>query len=34
MSPYKGFRFKKIRWLEALPGLTSKTPKAGSHLRN
>nr|ANS11021.1 ribosomal protein S4 [Euphronia guianensis] len=38
MSPYRGPRFKKIRRLGALPGLTSKRPRAraraGSDLRN
>ena len=34
MSRYRGPRFKKIRRLGALPGLTSKRPKAGSDLRN
>ncbi|KAI4297893.1 hypothetical protein L6164_037752 [Bauhinia variegata] len=35
MSRYRGPRFKKIRRLGALPGLTSKRPpRAGSNLRN
>nr|YP_009674577.1 ribosomal protein S4 [Carrierea calycina]QDC34954.1 ribosomal protein S4 [Carrierea calycina]QNS25915.1 ribosomal protein S4 [Carrierea calycina] len=34
MSRYRGPRFKKIRRLGALPGLTSKRPRAGSDLRN
>ena len=34
MSRYRGPRFKKVRRLGALPGLTSKRPKAGSDLRN
>ncbi|KAM3738569.1 hypothetical protein ACB098_09G139800 [Castanea mollissima] len=34
MSRYRGPHFKKIRRLGALPGLTSKMPKAGSDLRN
>nr|YP_009170429.1 ribosomal protein S4 [Humulus lupulus]ALE29426.1 ribosomal protein S4 [Humulus lupulus]AVY51877.1 ribosomal protein S4 [Humulus lupulus] len=34
MSRYRGPRFKKIRRLGALPGLTSKKPKAVSDLRN
>nr|YP_010928788.1 ribosomal protein S4 [Tetrataxis salicifolia]WKK47844.1 ribosomal protein S4 [Tetrataxis salicifolia] len=34
MSRYLGPRFKKIRRLGALPGLTSKRPRAGSDLRN
>ncbi|KAI3962992.1 hypothetical protein MKW92_015406 [Papaver armeniacum] len=34
MSRYRGPRFKKIRRLGALPGLTSKRPKAGNDLRN
>nr|AVM84665.1 ribosomal protein S4 [Sampaiella trichoclada] len=34
MSRYRGPRFKKIRRLGALPGLTNKSPKAGSGLRN
>nr|YP_009471247.1 ribosomal protein S4 [Anemopaegma oligoneuron]AVF97968.1 ribosomal protein S4 [Anemopaegma oligoneuron] len=33
MSRYRGPRFKKIRRLGALPGLTNKSPKAGSDLR-
>nr|YP_008964869.1 ribosomal protein S4 [Schwalbea americana]CDJ38621.1 ribosomal protein S4 [Schwalbea americana] len=33
MSRYRGPRFKKIRRLGALPGLTKKRPKAGSDLR-
>nr|YP_010624752.1 ribosomal protein S4 [Stelechocarpus burahol]WBG68709.1 ribosomal protein S4 [Stelechocarpus burahol] len=33
MSRYRGPRFKKIRRLGALPGLTSKRPSPGSHLR-
>nr|YP_009229480.1 ribosomal protein S4 [Aquilaria sinensis]YP_009459441.1 ribosomal protein S4 [Aquilaria yunnanensis]YP_009562064.1 ribosomal protein S4 [Aquilaria malaccensis]YP_009672567.1 ribosomal protein S4 [Aquilaria crassna]YP_009993143.1 ribosomal protein S4 [Aquilaria beccariana]YP_009993232.1 ribosomal protein S4 [Aquilaria hirta]YP_009993322.1 ribosomal protein S4 [Aquilaria microcarpa]YP_009993412.1 ribosomal protein S4 [Aquilaria rostrata]YP_009993501.1 ribosomal protein S4 [Aquilaria subint len=33
MSRYRGPRFKKIRRLGALPGLTSKNPRAGSDLR-
>nr|YP_009476876.1 ribosomal protein S4 [Adenocalymma divaricatum]AVM81431.1 ribosomal protein S4 [Adenocalymma divaricatum] len=32
MSRYRGPRFKKIRRLGALPGLTNKSPKAGSDL--
>ena len=32
MSRYRGPRFKKIRRLGALPGLTSKRPRAGSDL--
>nr|CUR00532.1 rps4 [Acacia anthochaera]CUR00621.1 rps4 [Acacia anthochaera]CUR02986.1 rps4 [Acacia hemiteles]CUR05348.1 rps4 [Acacia prainii] len=34
MSRYRGPRFKKIRRLGALPGLTSKKPRVGSELRN
>ncbi|KAK8336431.1 hypothetical protein V6Z12_A09G120800 [Gossypium hirsutum] len=34
MSRYREPRFKKIRCLGALPGLTSKRPRAGSDLRN
>ncbi|XP_042753613.2 30S ribosomal protein S4, chloroplastic-like [Lactuca sativa] len=34
MSCYRGPRFKKIRRLGALPGLTNKRPKVGSDLRN
>nr|QVL23946.1 ribosomal protein S4 [Clerodendrum trichotomum] len=34
MSRYRGPRFKKIRRLGPLPGLTNKSPKAGSDLRN
>nr|YP_010287252.1 ribosomal protein S4 [Salvia trijuga]UKT61539.1 ribosomal protein S4 [Salvia trijuga] len=34
MSRYRGPRFKKIRRLGALPGLTNKRPKAESDLRN
>nr|UGS82601.1 ribosomal protein S4 [Salvia iodantha] len=34
MSRYRGPRFKKIRRLGALPGLTNKRPKAGSDFRN
>nr|YP_010326756.1 ribosomal protein S4 [Dalbergia candenatensis]UNP50418.1 ribosomal protein S4 [Dalbergia candenatensis] len=34
MSRYRGPRFKKIRRLGALPGLTSKQPTVGSELRN
>nr|MBN8156798.1 30S ribosomal protein S4 [Vibrio vulnificus] len=34
MSRYRGPRFKKIRRLGALPGLTSKKPRAGNDLRN
>ncbi|KAL2902357.1 30S ribosomal protein S4 chloroplastic [Bienertia sinuspersici] len=34
MSRYRGPRFKKIRCLGALPGLTNKRPRAGSDLRN
>nr|YP_010736747.1 ribosomal protein S4 [Fordiophyton tereticaule]WEP24443.1 ribosomal protein S4 [Fordiophyton tereticaule] len=34
MSRYRGPRFKKIRRLGALPGLTSKGPRAGSDFRN
>nr|QHE65503.1 ribosomal protein S4 [Peganum harmala]QSX42922.1 ribosomal protein S4 [Peganum harmala]QWC55036.1 ribosomal protein S4 [Peganum nigellastrum] len=34
MSRYRGPRFKKIRRLGALPGLTSKRPRTGSDLRN
>ncbi|KAL2898545.1 30S ribosomal protein S4 chloroplastic, partial [Bienertia sinuspersici] len=33
-SCYRGRRFKKIRRLGALPGLTNKRPRAGSDLRN
>lgn len=34
MSRYRGPRFKKIRRLGALPGLTNKRPIARTHLRN
>nr|YP_009489831.1 ribosomal protein S4 [Paeonia brownii]AFM83681.1 ribosomal protein S4 [Paeonia brownii]AWH11101.1 ribosomal protein S4 [Paeonia brownii] len=34
MSRYRGPRFKKIRRLGALPGLTSKRPRATGDLRN
>nr|AYC21418.1 ribosomal protein S4 [Aphyllon uniflorum var. uniflorum] len=34
MSRYRGPRFKKIRCLGALPGLTNKSPKAVNDLRN
>ncbi|EPS73910.1 hypothetical protein M569_00845 [Genlisea aurea] len=34
MSRYRGPRFKKIRRLGALPGLTKKSPKSGSDLKN
>nr|YP_009695906.1 ribosomal protein S4 [Hydrostachys goudotiana]QEJ82667.1 ribosomal protein S4 [Hydrostachys goudotiana] len=34
MSRYRGPRFKKIRRLGALPGLTNKKPKVGTDLRN
>nr|YP_009942846.1 ribosomal protein S4 [Pseudowintera colorata]QOD40353.1 ribosomal protein S4 [Pseudowintera colorata] len=34
MSRYRGPRFKKIRRLGALPGLTRKRPRSGSDLRN
>nr|QJQ77385.1 ribosomal protein S4 [Glycyrrhiza pallidiflora]QJQ77433.1 ribosomal protein S4 [Glycyrrhiza pallidiflora]QJQ77537.1 ribosomal protein S4 [Glycyrrhiza pallidiflora]QYL70909.1 ribosomal protein S4 [Glycyrrhiza pallidiflora]WSP02703.1 ribosomal protein S4 [Glycyrrhiza pallidiflora] len=34
MSRYRGPRFKKIRRLGALPGLTSKRPTVGSELSN
>nr|YP_010252189.1 ribosomal protein S4 [Strobilanthes crispa]QTX94886.1 ribosomal protein S4 [Strobilanthes crispa] len=34
MSRYRGPRFKKIRRLGTLPGLTNKGTKAGSNLRN
>nr|YP_009108247.1 ribosomal protein S4 [Cistanche phelypaea]QIQ22886.1 ribosomal protein S4 [Cistanche tubulosa]CDH98431.1 ribosomal protein S4 [Cistanche phelypaea] len=34
MSRYRGPRFKKIRRLGALPGLTNKRPKAGKDFRN
>nr|QVX30585.1 ribosomal protein S4 [Camoensia scandens]UWV19067.1 ribosomal protein S4 [Camoensia scandens] len=34
MSRYRGPRFKKIRRLGVLPGLTSKRPTVGSELRN
>nr|YP_010502148.1 ribosomal protein S4 [Cordia dichotoma]YP_010982805.1 ribosomal protein S4 [Cordia monoica]YP_010982892.1 ribosomal protein S4 [Cordia sinensis]UXC96360.1 ribosomal protein S4 [Cordia dichotoma]WIL97049.1 ribosomal protein S4 [Cordia dichotoma]WOH22031.1 ribosomal protein S4 [Cordia monoica]WOH22118.1 ribosomal protein S4 [Cordia sinensis] len=34
MSRYRGPRFKKIRRLGALPGLTNKSPGDGSDLRN
>nr|YP_010632755.1 ribosomal protein S4 [Acanthus leucostachyus]WBP64426.1 ribosomal protein S4 [Acanthus leucostachyus] len=34
MSRYRGPRFKKIRRLGALPGLTNKGSKTGSDLRN
>ncbi|KAK9662724.1 hypothetical protein RND81_O004600 [Saponaria officinalis] len=33
MSRYRGPRFKKIRRLGALPGLTNKKPRTGSDLR-
>ena len=33
MSRYRGPRFKKIRRLGTLPGLTSKRPKSGSDLK-
>nr|YP_010724957.1 ribosomal protein S4 [Witsenia maura]WDW32170.1 ribosomal protein S4 [Witsenia maura] len=33
MSRYRGPRFKKIRRLGALPGLTSKRPRSGSDLK-
>nr|YP_010926867.1 ribosomal protein S4 [Melocactus glaucescens]YP_010926898.1 ribosomal protein S4 [Melocactus glaucescens]WKK45472.1 ribosomal protein S4 [Melocactus glaucescens]WKK45503.1 ribosomal protein S4 [Melocactus glaucescens] len=33
MSRYRGPRFKKIRRLGALPGLTNKRPRARTHLR-
>nr|YP_009771085.1 ribosomal protein S4 [Colophospermum mopane]QIT01787.1 ribosomal protein S4 [Colophospermum mopane] len=33
MSRYRGPRFKKIRRLGSLPGLTTKRPRAGSDLR-
>nr|QCL17954.1 ribosomal protein S4 [Geosiris aphylla] len=33
MSRYRGPRFKKIRRLGALPGLTSKRPRSGSELK-
>nr|YP_010419546.1 ribosomal protein S4 [Laportea cuspidata]USG53162.1 ribosomal protein S4 [Laportea cuspidata]USG53245.1 ribosomal protein S4 [Laportea cuspidata] len=34
MSRYRGPRFKKIRRLGALPGLTTKKPRAGNAFRN
>nr|YP_010129849.1 ribosomal protein S4 [Arisarum simorrhinum]QKJ80355.1 ribosomal protein S4 [Arisarum simorrhinum] len=34
MSRYRGPRFKKIRRLGALPGLTSKRPRSGSDFKN
>nr|YP_010920730.1 ribosomal protein S4 [Philotheca tomentella]WAJ53838.1 ribosomal protein S4 [Philotheca tomentella] len=34
MSRYRGPRFKKIRRLGSLPGLTGKGPRAGSDFRN
>nr|ATL62691.1 ribosomal protein S4 [Colletoecema dewevrei] len=34
MSRYRGPRFKKIRRLGALPGLTNKKPRAGNAVRN
>uniref|UniRef100_K7M011 Small ribosomal subunit protein uS4c n=1 Tax=Glycine max TaxID=3847 RepID=K7M011_SOYBN len=34
MSRYRGPRFKKIRHLGSLPGLTSKRPTVKSELRN
>nr|YP_009752161.1 ribosomal protein S4 [Linnaeosicyos amara]QIT05571.1 ribosomal protein S4 [Linnaeosicyos amara] len=34
MSRYRGPRFKKIRRLGALPGLTSKRPKTGNDIKN
>nr|ADD29923.1 ribosomal protein S4 [Phoradendron leucarpum] len=34
MSRYRGPRFKKIRRLGALPGLTNKRPRSGSDIRN
>nr|YP_009569280.1 ribosomal protein S4 [Ceratostigma willmottianum]YP_010689864.1 ribosomal protein S4 [Ceratostigma plumbaginoides]WBR75982.1 ribosomal protein S4 [Ceratostigma minus]QBC67135.1 ribosomal protein S4 [Ceratostigma willmottianum]WBR75572.1 ribosomal protein S4 [Ceratostigma plumbaginoides]WBR75654.1 ribosomal protein S4 [Ceratostigma plumbaginoides]WBR76064.1 ribosomal protein S4 [Ceratostigma minus] len=34
MSRYRGPRFKKIRRLGALPGLTNKEPRVGNDLRN
>nr|YP_010219655.1 ribosomal protein S4 [Ensete superbum]AYP32972.1 ribosomal protein S4 [Ensete superbum]QXF60531.1 ribosomal protein S4 [Ensete glaucum]UCC34774.1 ribosomal protein S4 [Ensete superbum] len=34
MSRYRGPRFKKIRRLGALPGLTNKRPRSGSDLKN
>nr|ATL59720.1 ribosomal protein S4 [Jackiopsis ornata] len=34
MSRYRGPRFKKMRRLGALPGLTNKKPRAGNDLRN
>nr|YP_010015690.1 ribosomal protein S4 [Rhipsalis baccifera]QOI72674.1 ribosomal protein S4 [Rhipsalis baccifera] len=34
MSRYRGPRFKKIRRLGALPGLTNKRPRARTRLRN
>ncbi|KAL5558156.1 hypothetical protein UlMin_034367 [Ulmus minor] len=34
MSRYRGPRFKKIRHLGALSGLTSKNPRTGNNLRN
>nr|YP_010724527.1 ribosomal protein S4 [Patersonia fragilis]WDW31654.1 ribosomal protein S4 [Patersonia fragilis] len=34
MSRYRGPRFKKIRRLGALPGLTSKRPRSGNDLKN
>lgn len=34
MSRYRGPRFKRIRHLEALTGLTNKKPRTGNDLRN
>nr|YP_010167823.1 30S ribosomal protein S4 [Allium cernuum]QRZ01017.1 30S ribosomal protein S4 [Allium cernuum] len=34
MSRYRGPRFKKIRRLGALPGLTNKRPRSGNDLKN
>ncbi|PSJ19270.1 30S ribosomal protein S4, partial [Halomonas sp. ND22Bw] len=34
MSRYRGPRFKKIRRLGTLPGLTNKRPGSGNDLRN
>nr|YP_010420194.1 ribosomal protein S4 [Nanocnide lobata]USG53662.1 ribosomal protein S4 [Nanocnide lobata]USG53745.1 ribosomal protein S4 [Nanocnide lobata] len=34
MSRYRGPRFKKIRRLGALPGLTTKKPRTGNNFRN
>nr|USG98206.1 ribosomal protein S4 [Urera sp. W158] len=34
MSRYRGPRFKKIRRLGSLPGLTTKKPRAGNDFRN